>query len=172
MPVSMLVLLPKAGVKKGLKIILREREKRREFVALASQPLVFSNRFIYIYISYIETHREFVALVAGASCLSTVFIATAIATMAGVKADGRQAGGGLDGSGARGGGGGGGDMSIDTYTDTYMDKYIAMQGRCPMIWALVVLNLFFILGAAAVLLLQVESERVLQCVANVLLMWC
>ena len=42
---------------------------------------------------------------------------------------------------------------------TYVDTCIVMQGRFPMIWALVVLNLFFILGAAAVLLLQVESKR-------------
>ncbi len=42
---------------------------------------------------------------------------------------------------------------------TYVDTCIVMQGQFPMIWALVVLNLFFILGAAAVLLLQVESKR-------------
>ncbi len=36
--------------------------------------------------------------------------------------------------------------------DKYMYTYIAMQGRFPMIWALVLLNLVFILGAAAVLL--------------------
>jgi hypothetical protein len=111
-----------------------------------------------LFFIYIETHREFVALVAGAICLSTVFIATAIATMAGAKAEGRQAGGGLEGSGARGGGGGGGEWWIDTHLAS-IDTYIAMQGRFPMIWALVVLNLFFILGAAAVLLLQVQRKR-------------
>ena len=154
----MLVFQPKPVFKKGVKIILRERDAHG--VRGAGLSTVCSQEFYNCFFLYIETHREFVALVASAICLSTVFIATAIATMAGVKAEGRQAGEGLDGNGARGGGGGA--RGIDTHMGsihTYVDTCIVMQGRFPMIWALVVLNLFFILGAAAVLLLQVESKR-------------
>ena len=50
--------------------------------------------------------------------------------------------------------------SINTYIYTCLDTCIAMQGGFPLVWALVVLNLFFVLGAAAVLLLQVERKRV------------